>query len=223
MGTLSQTAGGAHVWAERYDRELADVFDVQDEITGKIVGALAGGHVGALQNTRRQHIARKRPNDLTAYDLVLQSQSTLPSIDAYLLAKQKLERALQIDPNYAVARHAYAWHLLKGWIFRFDKNTRQPPQIIKSLGIEAARLDPNFAYAHDTAALGYFFDANLPQFDRSAQRAFELAPVNAEIFCPPGHGLSILWTMGARDRAGLQGIVAKSGFGCWLVSLRDAL
>jgi adenylate cyclase len=104
-GQLIDAATGAHVWAERYDRKSDDIFALQDEITLSVVGAIEP----SLRLAEIERVKRKRPDSLDAYDLVLQAQSDVytrmpaPSTRALVL----LERALALDPTYALA-HAYA-------------------------------------------------------------------------------------------------------------------
>jgi tetratricopeptide (TPR) repeat protein len=93
------------VWAERYDRKSEDIFVLQDEITLSVVGAIEP----SLRLAEAERVKRKRPDNLDAYDLLLQAQSDVytrmpePSKRALVL----LERALALDPTYALA-HAYA-------------------------------------------------------------------------------------------------------------------
>jgi len=104
-GQLIDTATGAHVWAERYDRKFDDIFALQDEITLSVVGAIEP----SLRLAEIERVKRKRSDSLDAYDLVLQAQD-----DVYSRAPERatkalllLQRALAFDPNYALA-HAYA-------------------------------------------------------------------------------------------------------------------
>ena len=106
---LLEAETGAHLWADRYDGELQDIFDFQDRITETIVGVIE-------PNVRRAEIERarrKRPESLGAYDLYLRAlphfASDMPE-DAKI-GMEFLEEALKIDANYAPA-HAYlAWGL----------------------------------------------------------------------------------------------------------------
>jgi len=104
-GQLIDANNGAHVWAERYDRRLDDIFGLQDEIALAVVGAIEP----SLRRAEVERIKRKRPGNLDAYDLVLRAQA-----DAYSGMPERsskalilLERALALDPTYALA-HAYA-------------------------------------------------------------------------------------------------------------------
>jgi len=101
---LIDAISGTHVWAERYDRKSDDIFALQDDITLSIVGAIEP----SLRLAEVERVKRKRPDSLGAYDLVLQAQpdaySRMPERAAKALIL--LERALVLDPGYALA-HAY--------------------------------------------------------------------------------------------------------------------
>jgi adenylate cyclase len=103
-GQLIDAATGAHVWAERYDRKSDDIFALQDEITLSVVGAIEP----SLRLAEVERVKRKRPDSLDAYDLVLQVQpevyKRMP--EHAIKALTVLERALALDPTYALA-HAY--------------------------------------------------------------------------------------------------------------------
>ena len=178
------------MWAERFDRELKDIFSVQDEITGRVVGAIAGGSQSVLRRAVLEATQRKDPESLEAYDLVLSALAenwynrlTWPK------AKAKLERAIALDPGYARAREEYAWLMLMGWIFRLG-DTGMTPEQIRRKAIEAVQLDSSDPLAHRTAAIGYFFAHELESFEREARLAFAMAPYNADIFAQLGwfHG-----------------------------------
>jgi TolB-like protein len=96
---------GGHLWTERFDRPLDDIFTLQDEITLNVVGAIEP----SLRRAEVERVKRKRPDSLDAYDLVLQAQ---PDVNSGMPAQVTkalvlLERALALDPTYALA-HAFA-------------------------------------------------------------------------------------------------------------------
>jgi TolB-like protein/tetratricopeptide (TPR) repeat protein len=96
---------GGHLWTERFDRPLDDVFALQDEIALNVVGAIEP----SLRRVEVERVKRKRPDSLDAYDLVLQSQSDVFSGMPAQVTKALvlLKRALILDPAYALA-HAFA-------------------------------------------------------------------------------------------------------------------
>jgi TolB-like protein len=104
---LIEAATGNHLWAERYDRNLDDVFAVQDEITLAVVGAIEP----SLRAAEIEHVKRKRPESLDAYDLVLRA---LPEIYTAMPAGAEKclafsERALVLEPNYGLAHGLASW------------------------------------------------------------------------------------------------------------------
>src|SRR5262249_8312214 len=166
------------------------IFAVQDEITGRVVGAIAGGSASVLRKAGVTAAQRKNPENLEAYDLVLSAQAeNWYNRSSWPKAKAKLERAIELDPSYARAREEYAWLMLMGWIFRLGETGMTPEQIRRN-AIEAVQLDPSDPLAHRTAAVGYFFDHELEGFEREAAVAFAMAPYNADIFAELGwfHG-----------------------------------
>jgi TolB-like protein len=100
---LIDVRNGAHIWAERYDREFTDVFLVQEEIATRVSGSIAGGWSGSLYAARVQDAQRMSPDQLRAYDLVLQHTSFYVTYtpEAYAKAKSLLQRAMALDPGYA--------------------------------------------------------------------------------------------------------------------------
>jgi adenylate cyclase len=106
-GQLIDAATGTHVWAERYDRRLEDIFALQDEITLNFVGAIEP----SLRDAEIERVKRTRPDSLDAYDLVLRA---IPHVYAAMpdevgKALPLLENALGFQPDYALARGLLAW------------------------------------------------------------------------------------------------------------------
>jgi tetratricopeptide (TPR) repeat protein len=98
---LIEAETGAHLWADRFDGGLEDVFDLQDQITDRVVGIVEP----SLQRSEMERSRRKHPENLDAYDLYLRA---LPHMESILPADARiaagfLEDALKLDPNYAAA------------------------------------------------------------------------------------------------------------------------
>ena len=182
MAQLIETQTGAHVWADRFDREMADVFLVQDEIVSQIVAKIAG-NFGVIDINEARSATRKNPDEIQAYDLVLRAQAVMRpewSNETFSAAKELLRQAIALDPLNARARRELAYLAVIGWVLRFDK-TPEPPQKITAQAAKAVQLDPADARAHMVAASAYFFNKQLDLFEREAQQAMELAPNDAEI------------------------------------------
>jgi tetratricopeptide (TPR) repeat protein len=98
---LADAATGTHIWAERYDRIVGDLFALQDEIALAVVGAIEP----SLRRAEVERIRRKRPDSLDAYELVLRAQPDVDSgmPDRAAIALPQLQRALMLEPTYALA------------------------------------------------------------------------------------------------------------------------
>ena len=104
---LIEAETGAHLWADRFDGALEDVFDLQDQITDQVVGIVEP----SLRQSEIERSRRKHPENLDAYDLYLRA---LPHMEALSpagarIAADLLEDALKLDPNYAAAHAQLAW------------------------------------------------------------------------------------------------------------------
>jgi TolB-like protein len=104
---LIEAEGGTHVWAERYDRPIGDIFDLQDELTLNVICAIEP----SLRHAEIERAKRKRPENLDAYDLYLRAQPfaqvAMPGDAGKALAL--LDRALALEPDYAAAHASAAW------------------------------------------------------------------------------------------------------------------
>ena len=182
MAQLIDTQTGAHVWADRFDREMADIFLVQDEIVSQIVAKIAGNY-GVIESTEAKSATRKNSREIQAYDLILRAQDVMRpewNHETFSAAKDLLGQAIALDPLNARARRELAYLAVIGWVFRFD-DPPEPPQEITAQAAKAVHLDPADARAHMVAASAYFFTKQFDLFEREAQQAIELAPYDAEI------------------------------------------
>jgi TolB-like protein len=169
---LIDAATGNHLWAERYDRSLEDIFSVQDEVTAKIVEALAGRLM--------QTAPHSRPKSLEAWDCCvkarrLSEQSPQAAREARLL----LERALELDPDYAEAHRWLAMNLWVGWVHWGDPIE---PSRTLSMGHadRALALDPRNPGCHSVRALILQYERRFDESEQEFAKALELDPNDAE-------------------------------------------
>src|SRR5262249_29106023 len=106
-GQLVDAATGAHVWADRYDGALDDIFELQDQITANVIGAVEPN----LRQAEIDRARRKRPDSLDAYDLYLRAfpHAYANTPEEGREALRLLEQALRLEPNYAAAHGIAAW------------------------------------------------------------------------------------------------------------------
>ncbi|MBN8953353.1 MULTISPECIES: winged helix-turn-helix domain-containing tetratricopeptide repeat protein [unclassified Rhizobium] len=106
-GQLIDAADGSHLWAERYDRDLTDVFALQDEITVSVVAAIEP----SVRRAEIERVRRKRPDNVYAYDLLLRAMPQIYTFmpDDAAAGLPLLEQALAIEPGYALAHGFASW------------------------------------------------------------------------------------------------------------------
>ena len=165
---LNDVATGSHIWAEHYDRGLADVFAVQDEITEAIVAAIEP-QLYAAENFRAQ---RKSPDNMDAWDLLMRALSHYWRVTRQdnRVAQALLEKAIAIDPNYGkalgvlAATHTFSAHM--GWE---DMATALP--IAERAALAAISADSEDSWAHYALGCVYLlkrrFDDSLAEFELS--------------------------------------------------------
>jgi TolB-like protein len=164
---LNDVATGSHLWAERYDRDLADVFAVQDEITEAIVAAIEP-QLYAAENFRAQ---RKSPENMDAWDLVMRALSHYWRVTRQdnVVAQALLEKATAIDPGYGqahgllAATHTFSAHM--GWA---DMAAVAPA--VERAAHAAIHADNDDPWAHYALGCTYLFarrrhDDSLAEFE----------------------------------------------------------
>lgn len=184
---LIDTKTGTHVWVDRFDRDMADVLLVQDEVVSQIFAKIAGSY-GVIESTEAKSVTRKSPDGVQAYDLVLRAREVMQwdwSSANISSAKELLRQAIALDPANAQARRELAWLAVLGRAFRYDK-TPMPPQEIIDQANKAVQLDPADARARMVAAAAYFYAQQLDLFEHEARQALTLAPHDAHILAVLG-------------------------------------
>ena len=149
---LIDAVTGHHVWAERYDWQLAEIFALQDEITERVVAAVEP-QLYAAEGIRAR---RKQPENLDAWECVVRALSYVNtrSQSDYAIARDLLERAIDLDPAYAQAYALFAYvtalQVMYGWQSR-------EPTLVRALDAaqKAVVLDSDDAWAH--CALGFVY------------------------------------------------------------------
>jgi TolB-like protein/Flp pilus assembly protein TadD len=194
-GQLIDATTGSHVWADRYDRPLDDIFAVQDEITLSVVGAIEP----TLRKAEVERIKRKRPGSLDAYDLVLLAA---PHINPGMIERTTdaislLERALAIEPEYAVA-HGHMADAHQVLFFQAGMRNENREAAVRHAN-EAMRLGRDDATA---LTLAGFVIGKITHEIEIARHAFEtalaLSPSSAMTY---GHGSVVMAWAGDAERA----------------------
>ena len=172
---IDAAEGGTHIWAERFDRELIDIFDLQDDVTRRIVevitGKLAPSSIGE----------RYHPANVEAYDLVVRSRWQFSISEKACRDSQfVLLRAIELDPNYPEAH----WLLAMVQLFNWQMwNGKQEPDRASALltAQRAVKLAPNETWAH--AILGHVLlgESRWEEAKLEFEHALQLNPNDADI------------------------------------------
>ncbi len=168
---LIKVADEYHLWSDRYDRELTDVFAIQDEISQAIVDKLR------VELAPGRPLVKRYTDNVEAYNLLLQARYHLFRFtpDALAKSKQYFEQAIALDPNYAPAHAGLAvfhWHT---GFFGY-----RPPQDVlpdcRQCAWKALELDETIADAHAVMGILRVLDFDWKGADRHYRRALELDP-----------------------------------------------
>jgi adenylate cyclase len=174
---LVETEGEAHVWAEKYDGSLDDIFDLQDRITTQIAGALQP----SIRLAEVERARRKRPQDLGAYDYAMRAIRhvwTLDKDDAST-ALELLERGLAIDPQYPLALALAAWCWAQRSVYNWVEDIDAALANAVSLAERAAHLSSDDPLILTVLGTVHTFARNLGTARVMLERAVALDPNGA--------------------------------------------
>ena len=168
-GQLIDAASGSHLWADRFEGDLSDIFALQDQMTESVVAAIAP----RLLQAEIELAARRRPDDLSAYDLYLRAAPRFYSWtrEGSAAALQLLYRALEIDPRSgaaaALAANIHLHNIIHGWAAD-PKSGWEEGMRLSRLALSVNEDDPEaLALAGRIAAFLGDFDAAIEMVDRA--------------------------------------------------------
>jgi adenylate cyclase len=175
---LVNVADGYHLWSERYDRQMEDVFDIQDEIALAVVNALKVKLLGA----EKAALLKRHTGNAEAYELYLKGryQFNKHTVEGWKRAVEYFEKAVEKEPEHAPAFAGLAHCLAFAWYY----GMLPPHEIVpkwKAATSRALELDSEVAEAHlSLAIIQLFYEWNREEAEREYRRALELNPNNAD-------------------------------------------
>jgi adenylate cyclase len=168
---------GSHIWAERYDRDVADIFAVQDEITLAIVASLGP----AISQAEQQRAMQRPPDSLSAWEAYQRALTHWSTGEGYAAAREFLERAVALDPRFAPPHAALASGYLSEASLGF-RPLQDGVRLAEAEARTALRLDPESAIAHAVLAWVFGFQGDRVSALEEAEAAIALNPND-----PQGH------------------------------------
>ena len=194
---LIDAQSGGHIWADRYDGDLEDIFSLQDNITAQIVSALQI----SLTPADKALAERKQTDSVEAYDLFLKGRANFYRLTPEYIheAIKYLEAAIEIDPNFAEAYGFLSYCHIWGWavgLLGSDGNLDRANELAE----RGVALDDRSAFALTRLAWTQMFLHRFDQEIANLEKALALAPDNAEVYAMFGQALNF-W--GSPER-GLQ-------------------
>lgn len=212
---LIDSTTGHHVWAHTYDRDLADVFAVQDEISTKIAASL----LGEVERAEGEQVAREDPESLEAWDLYQRAvwHYHRQTDEDNQKAIWFLQQALELDPYFAGAYSRLAsvhyWDIALGWT---DSPERSLDEVLRNAR-RSVDLDPRDPIGHMYLGAGFSLVGDGGRAHSAAQRAVELNPSSTEAIA------FLVWVMAGIGQAneaipiGQQGLrLSPHGPSAWL-------
>jgi adenylate cyclase len=167
---IDATTGG-HLWSERYDRPLQDIFALQDDVVQKIVTTLK------LQLTVQEQgiLVRKTTDNLAAYDYYLRGRAHFNRFtqEATAQARQMFEQVLELDPQYAEAYAFLCWTYFAEWALQWSQDSQALDQAL-ALAQKAVALDDSLAQAHATLGVVYLWKKQYALAIAEEERAIAL-------------------------------------------------
>ncbi len=174
---LIDATSGAHVWAERYDRDLTDIFAVQDDLTQRIVSALK---VTLSPAEKARIVESGAPANVEAHDHFIRARELLlgatQNRETFEQAVAALNRAIELDPNYAQAYAGLAWAYVLDYTNQWTKAADRALDIARGYADQAVEKDPREPLARFASAMVAGRQRDMARGVAEANAALALSP-----------------------------------------------
>jgi adenylate cyclase len=185
---LVEAATGRHVWVERYDRPVDDLFAVMDDVTGSIVGTLGTTYGGRLRKAAGERAPGTGPPNFRAFDHFVQGMEQLNQFTKASVARgiAHFEQAVALNPNYAKAHSKIAWGHLCDIALGYSGDTVASMSKARAAAETAVRCDDAEAWSHWAIAGCAFYSGQHDSALTGMRRALELNPNDADVLTDMG-------------------------------------
>ena len=171
---LTDVLKGNHIWAERYDRELEDIFAVQSDVARHVARALAV----TLKANENERLFQKYTTSIDAYDVFLQARRTVdvPSRSNILRGEELFSRVIELDPEFAGGYAGLSFNYSVQVRFQYSDEARSDLAKAFELANKAIELDSNFAWGYIALGGAYLADGNPDAAVDAVRQALTLEP-----------------------------------------------
>ena len=168
-----------HIWAERYDRNLEDIFEVQDDVVRRVASTL----VGRLEHERQERTRRQSKSQLKAYDLYLRGREHFFnwSIEDNSKARDLLKAAIDIEPEYAAALALSSEVLLRVWLNGWSVNPEQDLAESFNAAKRADAIDDQDSRVQTALGMAYIFQRKLDKAKHHFETALKQNPNDTRV------------------------------------------
>ena len=165
---------GQHLWAQRYDRGLENIFEIQDEVNQKIVSACSL----QLSEGERQKLERRGTKIIDAYDYVLRGmkETQANTLEGSARARYCFESALELDPDYAIAYARLALNYIFRWIQSWNHSAEDSLNKGREFALRAVAIDSQLAMAHAALSWAYLWHGEHDKAVAEGRLAIDLDP-----------------------------------------------
>jgi TolB-like protein/class 3 adenylate cyclase len=176
---LIDSASGGHIWANRFDRELTDIFAVQDELTREIVNALKL----KLTSGERDRLVRRRAVNVEAYEFLLRAREQAMALtrSGNIAARSLAEAAIAIDPNYAAAHALIAFTHQNDYANGYSADPGQSLRTGRELAERAVSMDAEEPAALLALGAAHAWGRDLDRAEAEARRGLALSPNSVDL------------------------------------------
>jgi TolB-like protein/cytochrome c-type biogenesis protein CcmH/NrfG len=181
---------GHHVWAEKFDRQLTDLFDLQDELTRKIAAVVTP----EVERAEYRRLSTQRPQSLDAWHLV---QRGTAELDAYtkegnIRAREMCARALELDPAYSRALAGIALSYNRDLMLGHASSREEAAGNALKNARKAVTLDRSDSHSQSILGMAYIWSGQIEEARLSFQRSVELNPSNGYARASLGNALDLM-------------------------------
>jgi TolB-like protein/class 3 adenylate cyclase len=189
---LIEAASGSHIWSERYDRPVDDLFAVQNDVTQRIAATIAGSE-GAVAEAERTLLRRKQPANLTAFDTYLLAMEAKHKVtrESLIEAEGLFRKAIELDPQLARAYYGLATVQMYLIDLGLAPSAEETLSKMMAAAQKAVELDPDDGNTHLALGGAYAYQGKAAQALAEFDRAETLSPSDADLL------LVIAWTIPA--------------------------